>query len=155
MTQPENQAEALDEKALAAAAKAIAIEANKDDLPEGGWLEYNKQCAEAAIRAYLAALPEAVDICASEGCGNPAAVHFIRGDVGSYYCKDCYRRIHAMETERLAALASQNAVEGEAVATLLPCDPYDERGGPWFLQADLKRLASLPAGTKLYAGAKP
>jgi len=58
----------------------------------------------------------AMDICASEGCGKPAAVNFIRADVGSYYCADCYSRIHAAETERLAALASQHAVDGEAVA---------------------------------------
>lgn len=44
----------------------------------------------------------------------------------------------------------------EAVATLLPCDPYDDQDGPWFSSADLKRLAALPAGTKLYTiGAKP
>lgn len=47
----------LDAGALDAAAEAIAAEANKDDLPEGGWLQYNRDCAGAAISAYLAALP--------------------------------------------------------------------------------------------------
>lgn len=43
--------------------------------------------------------------CATEGCGKPAAAHFIRGEVGSYFCADCYKRVHAGETERLASLA--------------------------------------------------
>lgn len=34
--------------------------------------------------------------CASEGCGKPATVHFVRGDVGSYYCRECYMRIQAI-----------------------------------------------------------
>ncbi len=49
----------LDDNALQCAARAIAIEANKDDLPEGGWSAYNVACAEAAIRAYLYAAPPA------------------------------------------------------------------------------------------------
>jgi len=39
--------------------------------------------------------------CATEGCGKPATVHFIRGGIGSYYCYDCYMRVQAR-----AALAS-------------------------------------------------
>lgn len=33
--------------------------------------------------------------CASEGCDKPATVHFERGGVGSYYCRECYMRIQA------------------------------------------------------------
>lgn len=59
------------------------------------------------------------------------------------------------EVRIISALASIPAPSGaEPVATLLPSDPYDERDGPWFSQKDLKRLAELPAGTKLYAGEK-
>lgn len=39
------------------------------------------------------------------------------------------------------------------VATVLSPDPYDERGGPWFSNADLKAMDDLPPGTKLYVAA--
>jgi hypothetical protein len=38
----------------------------------------------------------------------------------------------------------------DAVATLLPPDPFDDGDGPYFSRDDLKRMASLPSGTKLY-----
>jgi hypothetical protein len=53
-------------------------------------------------------IPATKDECATEGCGKPAAVHFIRGDVGSYFCADCYKRVHAGEIDRLAALSAQD-----------------------------------------------
>jgi hypothetical protein len=34
--------------------------------------------------------------CASEGCGKPAKMHFVRGGVGSYYCLSCYMAIQAL-----------------------------------------------------------
>jgi hypothetical protein len=34
--------------------------------------------------------------CATEGCGKPASVHFIRGDIGSYYCHACYLKVQAL-----------------------------------------------------------
>jgi len=34
--------------------------------------------------------------CATEGCGNFATVHFIRGGVGSFYCQECYRKVQAL-----------------------------------------------------------
>lgn len=52
---------------------------------------------------------------------------------------------------RSALVASPAPAVTEPVAILLSADPYDERDGPWFSQEDLKKLASLPSGTKLYA----
>ena len=44
------------------------------------------------------------------------------------------------------------AIRGQqAVATLLPGDPCDERPGFYLSLEDQQRLADLPAGTKLYA----
>lgn len=64
----------------------------------------------ALLRDARSALVDApageTEVCASEGCGKPAVVHFIRGDVGSYYCDACHNLIHAAETKRIAALAS-------------------------------------------------
>lgn len=54
----------IDEAGLSRAAKAIAIEANKDDLPPGGWPEYHRICAEVAIRAYLAHVQGSPDLAA-------------------------------------------------------------------------------------------
>jgi hypothetical protein len=34
--------------------------------------------------------------CASDGCENQAAVHFVRGDVGSRYCHACYVKVQAL-----------------------------------------------------------
>lgn len=34
--------------------------------------------------------------CATEGCGNFATVHFIRGGVGSFYCQKCYPKVQAL-----------------------------------------------------------
>lgn len=45
--------------------------------------------------------------------------------------------------------------QGEAIATKLVSDPYDEMPGPWFSAADTERLKALPAGTKLYATSQP
>lgn len=45
--------------------------------------------------------------CASEGCGKPATVHFVRGGVGSWYCRDCYMRTQAIPAGR-SALESDN-----------------------------------------------
>jgi len=62
-------------------------------------------------------------------------------------------RNYALRTENgqlhteLAALREQ-----VPVATKLLPDVYDERDGPWFSNADIKRLSDLPAGTKLYTG---
>lgn len=36
------------------------------------------------------------------------------------------------------------------VAVTLASDPFDDRPGPWFSNADLHKLASLPPGTALY-----
>lgn len=61
-----------------------------------------------------------------------------------------YRWADAIE----AALAQHSPATGEeraeAVATLLPPDPEDERDGPWFSLNDLAKLRQLPTGTKLY-----
>lgn len=34
--------------------------------------------------------------CATDNCGKTASTHFVRGDIGSYYCHDCYLRIQAL-----------------------------------------------------------
>ncbi len=52
------------DKAIQFAARAIAFEANKDELPEGGWNEYCLSCAHAAISAYLSSIGGVV--CARE-----------------------------------------------------------------------------------------
>jgi hypothetical protein len=55
--------------------------------------------AEAGLSAPTGdsgALREALaDKCASDGCGRSATIHFIRGDIGSYYCEPCYLKIQA------------------------------------------------------------
>jgi hypothetical protein len=56
----------------------------------------------AKIDAALAALDAPAEgetlsrECATEGCRNQATIHFIRGDVGSHYCRDCYMRVQAL-----------------------------------------------------------
>ena len=34
--------------------------------------------------------------CATEGCANPATVHFERGGIGSWHCQPCYTKIQAL-----------------------------------------------------------
>lgn len=54
--------------------------------------------------------------------------------------------------ERDQLRAELEAIRGQqAVATLLPSDPCDERHGFYLSLEDKQRLADLPAGTKLYA----
>ena len=55
----------------------------------------------------------------------------------------------------LAAPSPTAPAEGRPIATILSNDPYDERDGPWFAQADLEKLRKLPAGTKLYTHPAP
>lgn len=92
----------LDEKALEAIANAVAEEYG------GGY-----PLAESVVRrAYMAALdPAPAPLhgmeCASAGCGKPAAVHFIRGDIGSYYCVGCYLKVQAIPYALPAAPMSQ------------------------------------------------
>ena len=63
-----------------------------------------------AARAALAASSAAkLNECASDGCGNVAAIHFIRGNVGSYYCMECYLRVQKQVLPTIAAL---RATEG-------------------------------------------
>lgn len=47
--------------------------------------------------------------CATEGCGKPAVIHFIRGNIGSYYCMDCYLLVHKQTHPALAAPPAQDA----------------------------------------------
>lgn len=61
---------------------------------------------------------------------------------------DCWPEVSATLRE---ALAHPERLMGEPVATVLTSDPYDERSGPWYSAADVKKLEALPAGTKLYA----
>lgn len=53
--------------------------------------------AIAAIETFLSALEPAApgggQACATEGCDNPATNEFIRGDVGSFYCGDCFAKV--------------------------------------------------------------
>lgn len=54
--------------------------------------------------------------------------------------------------EKVELCAELVATRGkQAVATLLPGDPCDERPGFYLSLEDKQRLAALPAGTKLYA----
>ena len=65
----------------------------------------------------------------------------------------------AQQTALLEALSRAEKAESalkaltaqEPVATLLCCDPEDERAGFWLSLEDKQRLGKLPAGTKLYA----
>ena len=54
------------------------------------------------IGAALAALDAETETlsrkCATEGCGNQATIHFIRGDVCSHYCLNCYTKVQALVT---------------------------------------------------------
>lgn len=63
----------------------------------------------------------------------------------------------ALENERDQLRAELAALKGEqgAVATILPPDPYDERDGIWISAEDLRAIAALPAGTKLYTSPAP
>jgi len=58
------------------------------------------------------AAPVARD-CATEGCGNSAAIHFIRGNVGAYYCSDCYMRIQAIPAALVATPPAPNGLVKE------------------------------------------
>lgn len=49
---------AIGEEMVQRAAKAISIECNKDDLPDGGWMEYHRDCARAALTAALSTVGE-------------------------------------------------------------------------------------------------
>jgi phosphoribosyl-ATP pyrophosphohydrolase len=40
--------------------------------------------------------------CATEGCGKLAAIHYVHGEIGSWYCQDCYAIIHKMTHPALA-----------------------------------------------------
>lgn len=53
----------------------------------------------------------------------------------------------------IVRLGDGAAPEREAVVTILAPDPYDERDGVWISAEDRARLATLPAGTKLYTDA--
>lgn len=92
------------------------------------------------------------EVCASEGCGKPAAIHFIRGDVGSYFCADCYRRVHAGEQERLASLASPTpsvaALQAEIEGLNLRAETF-ERQYRQVLQDHSSAMATLDAAGKL------
>lgn len=95
----------LDEKALLA---AFRVNHHPDAEPSSVELAKLRN----SIRAYVAALdPAPAPLhgmeCASAGCGKPAAVHFIRGDIGSYYCVGCYLKVQAIPYALPAAPMSQ------------------------------------------------
>ena len=54
------------------------------------------------------AQPVAVKVseCASEGCGNPSSVHFIRGDIGSHYCMGCYLQVQKQTSPAVLTLGA-------------------------------------------------
>jgi len=96
-----------DSPAYVATGPMYAFIADKDSLEEA------KAAAQAdyerRIRTALAATASAEPVadgfrgfvphgsyCATEGCGNFATVHFIRGGVGSFYCQECYRKVQAL-----------------------------------------------------------
>ena len=65
------------------------------------------ECAAVVANQRLQAMPVPVDdgfqgfvphgsYCATEGCGNFATVHFIRGGIGSLYCQECYLKVQAL-----------------------------------------------------------
>lgn len=56
----------------------------------------------------------------------------------------------ALAVPQQAEPAQAQTEQQPAIATILPQDPYDERDGIWISDVDLRRLAALPAGTKLY-----
>jgi hypothetical protein len=70
--------------------------------------------------------PSAAAECASEGCGRPSAVHFIRGGIGSYYCHECYQSIFRNEQERLA-LTSPSAEAAQPVADRQTFDEWADQ----------------------------
>jgi len=101
-------------EALEAARDAIALHRAFEAVPadRGGhfgpkgkalsaWREA-EAFAEGCVSRALAALDAETETlsrkCATEGCGKPAIYHFIRGDVGSHYCRDCYMRVQALVT---------------------------------------------------------
>lgn len=50
--------------------------------------------------------------CATDGCDRLSEVYFVRADVGSHYCGQCYLKVHGMEQSRLAALSPTAEQEG-------------------------------------------
>lgn len=73
---------------------------------------YNESAPLADVVA--TAQPALRQECATEGCDNPASVHFVRGDIGSYYCHACYLKVQALTpanpaqvTDARAALAGK------------------------------------------------
>lgn len=55
---------------------------------------YNESAPLADVVA--TAQPALRQECATEGCDNPASVHFVRGGIGSYYCHDCYMHVQSL-----------------------------------------------------------
>lgn len=58
-----------------------------------------------ALREALTRFDPSFPPCASEGCGRRSVVHFVRGGIGTYFCGDCYLRVHRLEQGRLSARA--------------------------------------------------
>lgn len=94
------QALAQARKALEAATVAMKIASALPNVSD----EYDFDPAIAECSAALAAIdaaleggavPKVID-CATEGCWNPATVHFERGGVGSDHCHACYLKIQSL-----------------------------------------------------------
>jgi hypothetical protein len=67
------------------------------------WLEQARDENQRLKTSLRQPKPQAVAVpdgwrltCATEGCGRKASVHFIRGDIGSYYCHDCYLKVQSL-----------------------------------------------------------
>jgi hypothetical protein len=105
----EAQVEAAAKAAYAVRAKCYDFVFAWEQTCEARKQHYRDE-ARAALAAALFTEPGVAALhyeCASAGCERPATVHFIRADVGSYYCRECYMRIQAIPAGR-QALESDN-----------------------------------------------
>ena len=89
---------------------------------------------------------------AKRAAPSPAAPVNPSGGPHIYPCRSCTDPQLCGVNKHCAYAAP---AEGRPIATILSNDPYDERDGPWFAQADLEKLRKLPAGTKLYTHPAP
>lgn len=82
-------------------------------------------------------------------------IQIVDGDGNTVACNTTFYPTAISPQHAATIVAAVNGENLECVATVEGSDPYDDRGGPWFSQVDLKRLDDLPRGTKLYIRRAP
>lgn len=86
----------------------LSIEAASENDKIAAQADYERR----VLSALEPAAPEGSQTCATEGCDNPATNEFIRGDVGSFYCGDCFGKVIEVCEARRSPEGQQPAVSG-------------------------------------------